>query len=93
MTAAARAGLISFWILAVGITAVFLEVENVRAGVRIRNLLMDRDARVERFRRLEMRFNQMASPDLLEKKLPDEFRPADGGTKAKPKSRDAGARA
>lgn len=75
MTAAARAGFISIWILAVGIAAVYFEVENVRAGVRIRSLLLERDARVERFRRLEMRFNHMASPDLLEKKLPEDFRP------------------
>jgi len=75
MTAAVRAGLIAFWILAVGLASVWLEVENVRAGVRIRSLLLERDARVERFRRLEMRFNNMASPDLLERKLPEDFRP------------------
>ena len=74
MTAAARAALISFWILAVGLAAVGLEVEKVRSGVKIRNLFLDRDARVERFRRLEMRFNHMASPDLLERKLPEELR-------------------
>ncbi len=76
MTAAARAALISAWILAVGLTAVGLEVENVRAGVRIRNLMMERDSRVEKFRRLEMRFNRMASPDLLERRLPEDFRSA-----------------
>ncbi len=85
MTAAARAGLVSFWILAVGLTAVFLEVENVRAGVRIRSLMIDRDARVERFRRLEMRFNHLASPDLLEKRLPVEFLPVESSAKTKTK--------
>ena len=76
VTAAARAALISAWILAVGLIAVGLEVENVRAGVRIRNLMMERDSRVEKFRRLEMRFNRMASPDLLERRLPEDFRSA-----------------
>jgi hypothetical protein len=75
VTAATRAAMICAWILAVGLSAVWLEVENVRAGVSIRNLMIERDAHVERFRRLEMRFNRMASPDLLEKKLPEEFRP------------------
>jgi|SoiMethySBSTD1v2_1073268.scaffolds.fasta_scaffold70303_2 hypothetical protein len=74
MTAATRALLVSFWILAVGLTAVLLEVEDVRAGVRIRSLLIEKDSRIERFRRLELRFNRMASPDLLQKRLPEDFR-------------------
>ncbi|HZN58464.1 MAG TPA: hypothetical protein VFD71_10360, partial [Planctomycetota bacterium] len=72
MTAATRALLVSFWILAVGLTAVLLEVEDVRAGVRIRSLLIEKDSRIERFRRLELRFNRMASPDLLQKRLPED---------------------
>ena len=74
MTAATRALLVSFWILAVGLTAVLLEVEDVRAGVRIRSLLIEKDSRIERFRWLELRFNRMASPDLLQKRLPEDFR-------------------
>ena len=79
MTAAARSTLISAWILLVGLGAVFLEVENVRSGVRIRDLLREKEARMEKLRRLEMRFNHMASPDLLEKSLPDEFKSVRAG--------------
>jgi hypothetical protein len=74
MTASLRAFLISLWVLGTGLLAVDLEVENVRSGVRIRQLLLERDARLERVRRLEMRYNRMVSPDLLEKKLPEDFR-------------------
>jgi len=78
MTAAARAGFISLWVLGVGLLAVHLEVEHVRSGKRLRDLLIERDAQLESFRRLEMRFNRMVSPDLLEKALPEEFRPTAG---------------
>lgn len=79
MTASLRAALISFWVLGTGLLAVNLEVENVRCGVRIRQLLLERDSRLERVRRLEMRYNCMVSPDLLEKKLPEEFREVTSG--------------
>ncbi|MBI4604721.1 MAG: hypothetical protein HY721_22395 [Planctomycetes bacterium] len=78
MTAAARAAFLSAWVLGVGLLAVRLEVEDVRAGVRIRDLMIQRDAKLERFRRLEARFNRRVSPDLLEKDLPEEFREAPG---------------
>jgi len=78
MTAAARGGIVSFWILAAGLAAVGLEVENVRAGARIRDLLLERDARTEKVRRLEMRYNRMVSPDVLEKKLPPEMSSEEG---------------
>lgn len=82
MTAAARGALIAIWIVGIGVLAVYLEVENVRSGIRIRNLLIERDARVEKFRRLEMRFNLMASPDVLERSLPEEFRSGSEGPEA-----------
>jgi hypothetical protein len=75
MTVTARAAWISVWLVAIGLAAVWLEVENVRAGVRLRDLMLERDARTERFRRLEIRFNRMVSPDLLQKGLPPELRP------------------
>ena len=74
MTAAARGALIAIWIVGIGVLAVYLEVENVRSGIRIRDLMIERDNRVEKFRRLEMRFNLLASPDVLERTLPVEFR-------------------
>jgi len=89
MTATARAALMSIWILVVGIAAVHLEVENTRSGVRIRDLLLEKEARLERIRRLEMRYNRMVSPDLLERRLPDDFREVagdpDAGESAKQK--------
>jgi hypothetical protein len=73
MTAAARAGFISIWILAVGLLAVTIEVENVRSGARIRDLHVQLDAGTERVRRLELRYNRLLSPDLLERGLPPEM--------------------
>ena len=84
MTAAARGALIALWVLAVGLTAVYLEVEETRRGVRIRDLLIERDVRLEKIRRLELKYNTMVSPDLLEERLPDEFQPEDkAGRQAK----------
>jgi hypothetical protein len=74
VTAAVRAGLIAIWLLVVGLAAVHLEVENVRSGARTRDLLLERDAHMERLRRLEMRYNRLVSPDLLEKGLPSEMK-------------------
>lgn len=76
MTASLRATLISMWVLGIGLFAVHLEIENVRSGKLLRELLIEREARLESFRRLEMRFNRMVSPDLLERALPEDFRPA-----------------
>ncbi len=81
MTATTRAAWISLWLVVIGLAAVWLEVEKVRAGARIRDLMIERDARIERFRRLELRFNRMVSPDLLEKGLPQDFR--DAGAQAR----------
>jgi len=52
-----------------------LETERIRIGHRIHDLLGQRDKLIERVRRLEVRYNRMVSPDLLEKDLPDSFRP------------------
>ena len=69
MSAGTRAVLISLWVLVTGLGAVFLEVESVRTGARVRLLLNERDTRLEAVRRLELRYNRMLSPDLLEKDL------------------------
>ena len=82
MTATTRAAFISAWILGVGLLAVHLEVQHVHSGARARTLLIERDARVENYRRLEMRFNRRGSPDLLEKNLPTEFRSTASETEA-----------
>lgn len=84
MSGIVRGLLISAWVLAIGLCAVYLEVEHVRSGVVIRQLMLERDARIERFRRLEMRFNEKASPDRLERQLPEELKVAATGRGASP---------
>jgi hypothetical protein len=73
VSAAVRAVLIAAWLLAVGLAAVWLEVENVRSGARTRDLLRERDVRMEKLRRLELRYNGLVSPDVLERRLPPEM--------------------
>jgi hypothetical protein len=81
MSGTLRAVLISLVLLVVGVFAVVLETDNVHSGVRIRKLLKDKDALAERIRRLEMRYNRMVSPDILEAELPAAFRPEEPKTK------------
>jgi hypothetical protein len=66
-----RAALIALVVMAIGLAAVYLEVEQVRAGARIRQLFLQKDAALESVRRLELRYNRMLSPDLLEHDLRD----------------------
>jgi len=73
MSATVRAALIAAWLLAVGLATVYLEVENVRSGARTQDLLLQRDVRMEKLRRLELRYNHLVSPDLLERRLPPEM--------------------
>ena len=68
-----RVVLLSAWILGVGLVAVALESERIRIGHRIHTVLEKRDAQIERIRRLEIQYNRMVSPDVLEKDLPDFF--------------------
>lgn len=75
MNGVVRAALIFVCVLAVGLLAVHLEVENMRRGIRIRDLLEAREAAYERLRRLEIRYNRMISPDILEQRLEDDFGP------------------
>lgn len=77
MNGVVRAALISLCVLVVGLVAVHLEVENMRRGIRIRDLLRSRDAGLERIRRLEIRYNRMVSPDILEQRLEEDFGPMD----------------
>jgi len=70
-----RTTLFAAWLLGIGLVAVGLESERIRIGHRIHNLLNQRDSLIERVRRLEVRYNRMVSPDLLERQLPDSFLP------------------
>ena len=78
MTGTVRAALVSVAILGVGLAAVHLEVENTRCGVRVRQLLHERDDRLEKIRRLETRYNLLVSPDVLESRLLEDFGPIEG---------------
>ena len=73
MSATVRAALISIFLVAIGLAAVHLEVEQTRRGVHLRELLKARDTSLEAIRRLETRYNRLVSPDLLEKRLPEDF--------------------
>ena len=77
MSAGVRAILISFWVLVIGLTSVSLEVEEVRSGARVTELLLKEEDLLEEVRLLELRYNRMLSPDLLQKDLPPEFRSED----------------
>jgi hypothetical protein len=70
----AAAFLAALWLAGVGLATVYMEVENVRAGVRIRKLLEEETARIERLRLLDLRQHRLLSPDQLEQSLPPEFR-------------------
>jgi hypothetical protein len=73
MTATLRAALIACFFAAIGLLAVYLEVEHTRCGVRIQNLYRARDAALESIRRLEVRYNQLMSPDVLERRLAEDL--------------------
>lgn len=70
-----RSVLLSAWLLCVGLLTVSLESERIRIGHRIQGLLGRREVLIERVRRLEIRYNRMVSPDLLDRELPDSFLP------------------
>ena len=69
MTPGIRALVLSLVVLVIGLFAVYLEVEQVRSGERLRRLLLQEEAGRERLRRLETRFITACSPDLLLKEL------------------------
>lgn len=68
-----RAAIVSIWLLVVGLIATGLEAHRIRVGHRIYNLIRQREALVERVRRLEVRYNRMVSPDRLQRDLPESF--------------------
>lgn len=73
-----RAGCIALAVLGIGLAAVYLEVEEVRCGMRVRRLMLEKEASVERVRTLQARYNRLLSPDLLERDLPEAFLMSDG---------------
>ncbi|MBN1442084.1 MAG: hypothetical protein JXA90_05205 [Planctomycetes bacterium] len=73
MSTTTAATFLAGWLLAVGLIAVYFEVESVHCGVRIQKLLEEEAALVEEIRRAEIAYNEEISPDRLEEDLPAEF--------------------
>ena len=65
--------ILCLWLLVIGLTTVHMEVQNVRAGVSIRQLLKDEEASVERLRRLQLEYHGLVRPEKLEKELSEDF--------------------
>ncbi len=72
MSAWLRGLLVALTIVTIGLAAVYLQVERVRCGVRLRELLVEEEERRESLRRLEARLLTLCSPDLLLQEVPEE---------------------
>lgn len=72
------AAILSVCLFVIGLVSVQWEVQNIRTGVRVRELLRDEEVKVENLRKLQMEYNTQISPDNLERELPDVFRTSDG---------------
>ena len=68
------AAILSVCLFVIGLVSVQWEVQNIRTGVRVRELLRDEEVKVENLRKLQMEYNTQISPDNLERELPDAFR-------------------
>ena len=87
MSAAVRALLIAVWVFGIGLATVYLSVDEVRSGVRVRKLLREKERCLEDVRELETRYNHMLSPDLLYAELPECFLDEDAGAFARASSK------
>ncbi|MEC7923170.1 MAG: hypothetical protein VYD81_07495 [Planctomycetota bacterium] len=72
------AAILSVCLLLVGLVSVQMEVQNIRTGVRVRQLLRDQELKVESLRKLQMEYNTQIAPDRLEQELPVDFRTPQG---------------
>jgi hypothetical protein len=79
MSSTAAAILFSLGLFTIGVLGVYFEVETVYCGVRVQELLADEAELLDEVRRLELRWNELTSPDVVEKwmeldaPLEDEF--------------------
>lgn len=73
MSPGVRAVLLGLIVLAVGLAAVYLEVQNLECGVRVRLLLIEEERLREENRRHEAEINRRLSPDVLAEEIPPEF--------------------
>ena len=74
MSSGVRAILLALIVLVVGLGTVFLEVETLECGVRVRQLLIEEERLREQSRRWEAEINRRFSPDVLALEVPSEFR-------------------
>ncbi len=74
MSSGVRAMLLALIVLAIGLGTVYLEVETLESGVRVRQLLLEEERLRERNRRREAEINRRFSPDVLALEVPPEFR-------------------
>ena len=74
MSPGVRAILLALIVLAIGLGTVYLEVETLRCGVRVRELLLEEERLREQNRRREAEINRRFSPDVLALELPPELR-------------------
>ena len=65
-------------LLIIGLISVQMEVQNIYCGVRVRDLLREREQKVETLRKLDMEYNTQIAPDSLERDLPDDYRTEEG---------------
>ena len=72
------AAILSVCLLLVGLVSVQMEVQSIRTGVRIRQMLRDQELKVEVLRKLQMESNTQIAPDRLEHELPVDFRTPQG---------------
>ena len=59
----------AFWLTLLGLSLVYLQVVQVRTGDRVHRTISELEAIEEKLRRLELRYNRLVSPDVLEKDL------------------------
>ena len=78
MSPGVRAILLALIVLAVGLGTVYLEVETLECGVRVRQLLLEEERLREENRRQEAEINRRFSPDILALEVPPEFRETSG---------------
>ena len=72
------AAILSVCLFVIGLVSVQWEVQNIRTGVRVRELLRDEEVKVENLRKLQMEYNTQIAPDRLEQELPVDFRTPQG---------------
>ena len=60
---------ISFWLTVFGLSTVYLQVVQVKAGNRVHKAMNEIEVLDENLRRLELRWNRLVSPDVLEQDL------------------------